>query len=454
VSAGRDLRNTVPLEAHAQVRRHPDGPDAVTLLEEQDRTRLPDLVPIRHGRMVASPFAFYRGAARVMARDLAGSPRTGLTVQMCGDAHLANFGMFGSPERRLMFDANDFDETLPGPFEYDVKRLVASLSVAGRQNGFTKKQRRAIVTASARRYRVAMSRFAGEGDLVIWYSRVDEEFFNRYVVPQLDGTQRKRLAKAMDKARNRDSLQVFGKLAEVSDGRLRIRPDPPLVVPLRDVLPAAEAMDLQAAFRTLLGEYRRSLQSDRRVLLERYSFVDMARKVVGVGSVGTRCWIVLLVGRDHDDPLFLQIKEAAPSVHAEYLGPSRYANQGQRVVAGQRVMQQSSDILLGWQRTGGLDGEVRDFYVRQLRDWKGSIAAEQLRPEGMSAYGEVCAWTLARAHARSGDRFAISGYLGDSEAFETALAEFAESYADRNEADHRALVDAVGAGRVSAVTGQ
>ena len=386
----------------------------MTLLLEQGVDRLPELLPIRYGRMLQSPFAYYRGAARVMAADLADAPRSGLTVQMCGDAHVANFGVYGSPERRMVFDANDFDETLPGPFEHDAKRLVASLVVAAREKGMGRKQRRALALAVGRRYREAMAEFAGARDIDVWYSHIDAEDFLHELAPRLDGGPRKRVARALEKARTRDSLQAFGKLTEVLGGRLQIRAEPPLLVPLRDLLPDSEERDLVSAFRGLIRQYRTSLQSDRRVLLERYSFVDMARKVVGVGSVGTRCWVVLLVGRDEDDPLLLQIKEATTSVHAEFVGKSRYANQGQRVVAGQRLMQQASDIFLGWQRTTGIDGVERDFYVRQLRDWKGSLEVADLRPEGLTFVGELCAWCLARAHARSGDRIAIAGYLGSS----------------------------------------
>jgi uncharacterized protein (DUF2252 family) len=400
--------------------------------------------------MLQSPFAFYRGAARVMAADLATAPRAGLAVQMCGDAHVSNFGLFGSPERRLVFDANDFDETLPGPFEHDVKRLVASLEIAGRQQGLGRKQRRSLTAAAAARYRTAMADFAAARDIEVWYSRIEGDELRDRLTPRLDPAQRKRLARALDKARTRDTLQAFGKMTEVVDGRLRIRAEPPLLVPLRDLLAVSEEEDLAAAFRGLIRQYRSSLQSDRRALLERYAFVDMARKVVGVGSVGTRCWVVLLVGRDDDDPLLLQVKEATQSVHAEFLGRSRYANQGQRVVTGQRLMQQASDIFLGWQRTTGVDGVERDFYVRQLRDWKGSLAIEELRADGLSIYGELCAWCLARAHARSGDRIAIAGYLGSSSAFDHALADFASTYADVNEGDHRELADAVAAGRVQA----
>ncbi|MGK5113950.1 MULTISPECIES: DUF2252 domain-containing protein [unclassified Geodermatophilus] len=449
-AAGKAIRASVPLAAHAEFSRTQSSPDPLTLLEEQAADRLPELGPIRYGRMLQSPFAFYRGAARVMAADLAGAPRSGLTVQMCGDAHVSNFGLYGSPERRLVFDANDFDETLPGPFEHDVKRLVASLVIAARAQGLGRRQRRVLAVAAGARYREAMAQFAGLRDIDVWYSHIDADELQLKLAPQLDGKPRRRLARALEKARSRDTLQAFGKLTEVVDGRLRIRAEPPLIVPLRDVLPQAEEQDLASAFRGLIRQYRGSLQSDRRTLLERYSFVDMARKVVGVGSVGTRCWVVLLVGRDEDDPLLLQVKEASSSVHAEFVGRSRYTNQGQRVVAGQRLMQQATDIFLGWQRTTGIDGIQRDFYVRQLRDWKGAIEIEELRPEGLQSYGELCAWCLARAHARSGDRIAISGYLGSSAGFEEALADFGETYADANDGDHRLLAEAVAAGRVQA----
>src|SRR4051795_11312837 len=438
-AAGKARRGAVPLASHAAFSRPASAPDAVTLLEEQASSRLPELGSIRYGRMLQSPFAYYRGAARVMAADLAGAPRSGLTVQMCGGAHVSNFGLYGSPERRLVFDANDFDETLPGPFEHDVQRLVASLVIAAREKGLGRKQRRALSVATGARYRQAMAEFAGTRDLDVWYSRIDADELQRELAPQLEAGPRKRLARMLEKARTRDTLQAFGKLTEVVDGQLRLRAEPPLLVPLRDIMPRRQEQDTESAFRELISEYRSSLRSDHRTLLEGYSFIDMARKVVGVGSVGTRCWVVLLVGRDQDDPLLLQVKEAAPSVHAEFLGPSRYANQGQRVVAGQRLMQQASDIFLGWQRTTGIDGVDRDFYVRQLRDWKGSLEIGDLRPDGLKMYGEVCAWCLARAHARSGDRFAIAGYLGSSPAFDHALADFGEAYADLTERDHAAL---------------
>jgi uncharacterized protein (DUF2252 family) len=385
-----------------------------------------------------------------LAADLAGTPRSGLAVQMCGDAHVANFGFFGSPERRLVFDANDFDETLPGPFEFDVKRLVASLVVAARENGVPRKRRRTLATAAAAGYRTAMAEFAAARDIDVWYSHIDADQLQQDLAPRLQPARRKRLADALAKARTRDSLQAFGKLTEIVDGRPVIRSQPPLIVPVRELLPEGESGDLAEAFHALIRQYRGSLQSDRRTLLERYSFVDMARKVVGVGSVGTRCWVVLLSGRDADDPLLLQIKEAGESVHAAYVGRSRYTNQGQRVVAGQRLMQQASDIFLGWQRASGIDGVQRDFYVRQLRDWKGAMEIGELRPTGLQIYGEVCAWCLARAHARSGDRIAIAGYLGSSTRFDNALADFAEAYADLTESDHGRLSAAVTAGEVTA----
>ncbi|MGY1660890.1 DUF2252 domain-containing protein [Geodermatophilus sp. SYSU D00705] len=449
-AAGKALRAVAPLDAHAESPRATRTRDPLTLLEQQAADRLAELGPIRYGRMLESPFAYYRGAARVMAADLAGAPRSGLTVQMCGDAHAANFGLYGSPERRLVFDANDFDETLPGPFEHDVKRLVASLEIAGRHNGLSRKQRRGLTLAAAARYRTAMAEFAGARDIEVWYSRIDADEMRTELAPLLGPAARKRLDRALERARTRDTLQAFGKLTEAVDGGLRIKAEAPLLVPLRDIAPGAEGDNPIETFQTLIRQYRGSLQSDRRTLLERYTFVDMARKVVGVGSVGTRCWVVLLVGRDEDDPLLLQIKEAGPSVHAEFVGRSRYVNQGQRVVAGQRLMQQASDIFLGWQRTAGVDGVERDFYVRQLRDWKGSIEIDDLRPQGLEIYGGLCAWCLARAHARSGDRIAIAGYLGSSAAFDTALADYAEACADVNEDDHRQLAEAAAEGRVQA----
>jgi uncharacterized protein (DUF2252 family) len=428
----------------------------VALLEAQGESRLTELVPIRYGRMLVSPFTFYRGAAAVMAADLAVTPVSGLTVQVCGDAHVSNFGMFASPERAMLFDINDFDETCRGPWEWDVKRLAASFVVAGRENGFSTKERRRIVRATVARYQAAMAHFATMRDLDVWYARVDASTALDLLSKPLLKSQMKRVGKSQAKARTRDSMQAYAKLVSTVDGQPRITADPPLIVPIADLLPETGRASLTAEIEGLLSRYRRTLPSDRRVLLERFSFVDLARKVVGVGSVGTRCWIVLLQGRDGDDPLFLQVKEAQRSVVADHVranGVQTYRNEGQRVVAGQRLMQSASDIFLGWDAIEGLDGERRDFYVRQLRDWKGSTVLETMAPADMAAIGELCGWTLARAHARSGDRIAIASYLADDNAFAKAIAEFAERYADQNEMDHAALAEAEQTGRIQVKAG-
>jgi uncharacterized protein (DUF2252 family) len=452
---GKAARTAAPRVSHAAFRPGPDRPDPVALLEDQAKTRVPELVPVRWGRMLVSPFTYYRGAALPMASDLARTPISGLAVQACGDAHLSNFGIFGSPERRLVFDVNDFDETLPGPWEWDVKRLAASLEVAGRDNGFTGKQRRDIVMAAVARYRLAMRKFAGMTHLEVWYARADVDQARAELDAQLTARQRKTIDKGMAQARTRDSMQAVAKLARVVDGRPRILSDPPLLVPIAELIPDdADRGALAAQLTGLIAGYRRTLETDRRCLLEQFEFCDMARKVVGVGSVGTRCWIVLMLGRDSGDPLFLQVKEAEPSVLSRFVGASKHANQGQRVVAGQRLMQASSDIFLGWQRTeAGLDGRARDFYVRQLRDWKFSLDIPAMRPSGMRSYGELCGWTLARAHARSGDRIAISSYLGGSDVFDRAIAQFGVAYADQNERDYQALRDAAATGRITAEHG-
>ncbi len=370
----------VPRDSHAEFCPPPDRPDPVGLLELQERSRVPELAGVRHARMLASPFSYFRGAALPMAADLALTPRTGLQVQACGDAHLSNFGLFASPERKLMFDVNDFDETLPAPWEWDVKRLAASLEVAARVNGFSRKDRTAIVTAAAARYRVAMREFAVMGNLAVWYASADGDRFQERFQAEMTERQRRLVAKTMSKARGRDNLHAMGRLARWQDGKLRIAADPPLVVPVADLLPAEVERDgFEAQFSTLLSRYRRTLAPDRRALLGQFRFADMARKVVGVGSVGTRCWIVLMLGRDSSDPLFLQVKEAEQSVLSPFAGAGAYDNQGQRVVAGQRLMQAASDIFLGWERVTGLDGTCRDFYVRQLRDWKFSADIAAMR---------------------------------------------------------------------------
>jgi uncharacterized protein (DUF2252 family) len=449
---GKAARAAVPRESHAEFDPLLDRPDPLGLLEDQAKARVPELVPIRWGRMMASPFSYYRGAALPMASDLAATPVSGLAVQACGDAHLSNFGMFGSAEPHLVFDVNDFDETLPGPWEWDVKRLAASMEVAGRDNGYSGKDRREIVGATVASYRRAMRNFAAMTNLDIWYACADLETVRADFDSQMRARQRKLSDKAMAKARTRDSMQEVAKLTRVVDGKPRIIAEPPLLVPIADLLPAkTDRQTFQAQMKDLIATYRRTMETDRRYLLDEFEFTDLARKVVGVGSVGTRCWIILLLGRDTNDPLFLQVKEAEASVLSRFVGASKYANQGLRVVAGQRLMQASSDIFLGWQRTSvGLDGKQRDFYVRQLRDWKFSMPIESLVPRGMRIYGELCGWTLARAHARSGDRIAIAAYLGGSDIFDKAITRFAAAYADQNERDHKALVDAVDSGRIAA----
>ena len=449
---GKAARVAVPRDSHAEFDPGPDRPDPLALLEEQAKSRVPELVPVRWGRMMVSPFTFYRGAALPMAADLATTPLSGLAVQACGDAHLSNFGIFGSAERRLVFDVNDFDETLPGPWEWDVKRLATSMEVAGRGNGFGGKDRRAIVAATVASYRQAMRNFAGMTNLDVWYAHADVDQVRADFAAQLKARQRKLIDQGTAKARTRDSMQELAKLTHVVDGRPRIIADPPLLVPIADLLPAHTDREAFAGqIKDLLGKYQRTLETDRRFLLETFEFADMARKVVGVGSVGTRCWIVLMLGRDESDPLFLQVKEAEASVLSRFVGASKYNNQGQRVVAGQRLMQATSDIFLGWQRNEvGLDGRQRDFYVRQLRDWKFSMPIETMVPRGMRLYGQLCGWTLARAHARSGDRIAIAAYLGSADVFDQAITRFAAAYADQNERDHKSLVDAVASGRIIA----
>ena len=449
---GKAARAEVPRESHALLELPADRPDPVALLEEQSAGRVPDLVPVRYGRMMVSPFTYFRGAALPMASDLAATPVSGLAVQACGDAHLSNFGVFGSAERRLVFDVNDFDETLPGPWEWDVKRLAASMEVAARGQGFSGKQRRAIVAATVASYRRAMRAFAGMSDLEVWYAHADMDRLQSEFGSRLKARQRKQVTKGLAKARTRDSMQEVGKLTRMVDGRPRIISDPPLLVPIEEMLSSqADRKSLESELSDLIGRYRRTLETDRRFLLDQFQFADMAFKVVGVGSVGTRCWIVLLLGRHDTDPLFLQVKEAEESVLSRFAGASKYANQGQRVVAGQRLMQASSDIFLGWQRIEtGLDGRGRDFYVRQLRDWKFSLDIEAMVPRGMGLYGELCGWTLARAHARSGDRIAIAAYLGGSDAFDQAITAFASAYADQNEIDHQALLGAIASGRITA----
>lgn len=416
---------------------------------------MPALAPIRYGRMAASPFAFYRGAAYVMASDLAATPQTGIRVQLCGDAHLANFGGFASPERQLLFDLVDFDETLPGPWEWDVKRLAASTAVAGRENGIEVKPRTAMVSRSVAIYREAMSRFAEMGPLDVWYARASVSDVEKLMRSHASRSQAKQLDKTLAKGRRRDSARAFAKLAVSTDGEARIRGDPPLLVPIADLVDgkgARRKLEQQARQLVTSRSYLSSMSGDRRRLLERYRYADLAHKVVGVGSVGTRCWVILLLGRDSNDPLFLQAKEAQRSVLERFAGRSELANQGQRVVEGQRLMQAASDVFLGWLRDPITfdDPKPRDYYVRQLWDAKTSFDLTAMPASDLASYAGLCAWTLARAHARSGDPIAIAGYLGSSDVFDHAIAGFAEAYADQTERDHAALRDAIATGRVLA----
>lgn len=449
---GRSARARAPRSAHAGWAAAPGRRDPVAVLEDECRTRVPELVPIRYGRMLASPFAFYRGAAAVMAADLSGQAVSGLTVQACGDAHIANFGAFAAPDRALVLDVNDFDETLPGPWEWDVLRLAASIEILGRARTDRGRDRRALTAAAVRSYRDAMRAFAGMGNLELWYRRLDETALAREFLPALRRPD-VAMRRAAAGARARDSVRAVVKLTERVRGQVRVVHRPPLIVPVAELLPADDARDVELEMQSLLAGYRRSLPDDRRHLLDGYRVVDLARKVVGVGSVGTRCWVLLLHGRDAGDPLVLQAKEAEESVLAPYAGRSRHANQGRRVVEGQRLMQAASDILLGWDRLRGLDGRRRDFYVRQLWDGKLSPDLESMPAERLDAYVRACAWTLARAHARSGDRIAIAAYLGGKPVFDAAVVEFARDYANQNERDHAALAEAVRTGRVEAQTG-
>jgi len=451
-AAGKAARETAPRSAHGEWGPAADRANPVKLLEGQATSRVGRLVPLRYGRMLASPFAFYRGAAAVMAADLAATPRSGLDVQLCGDAHLSNFGAYASPERRLVFDLNDFDETLPGPWEWDVKRLAASFSLAGRERDCGGPQRRRIVRAAAREYRETMRRLAQMGNLESWYQQLDSDSIAARWATAVGGAQRKAFQRNVAKARAKDSDRAFAKLTERVDGELRIVSNPPLIVPVAELAreTGAEGSEVEALVMKVLSEYRDSLEPERRAVFDSYRFADAAFKVVGVGSVGTRAWIVLMLGRDERDPLFLQIKEAQRSVLEPYAAPSRFRQQGKRVVLGQRLMQSTSDIMLGWVRAKGVDGRRRDFYVRQLWDWKGSARIESMDPRGLIAYAEICGMTLAHAHARGGDRIAIAAYLGKGDAFDRAMAEFAEIYADQSERDYEALRDAVDEGRVEA----
>jgi uncharacterized protein (DUF2252 family) len=453
VERGRSARRAVPRSSHADYSSSSSRPDPVGLLEQQATSRIAELVPIRYGRMLVSPFTFYRGAALLMASDLAGTPSSGLITQVCGDAHLLNFGIFASPERRMIFGLNDFDETLPGPWEWDVKRLAASFAIAGRDNGFSARQRRVVLLTLMSTYREAMRSFAGMTNLAVWYASLDVEPLFKSLAKHTKASAMKRGRAAIAKARTKDSMESFGKLTHMVDGQPRIISAPPLIQPAEELLGGVQLGELQEWVSAQLRSYRQTLQNDRRHLLEGFQLTHIARKVVGVGSVGTRAWVVLLMGRDQNDPLFLQVKEAQQSVLEEFVGPSSHTTNGERVVNGQHLMQAESDIFLGWSRTKGLDGITRDYYYRQLKDWKGSASIEAQDPAVMASYARVCAWTLARAHARSGDRIAMASYLGGSDEFDRAIAEFSETYADQNERDFDALVRAENEGRVTAKRG-
>ena len=451
---GKAARDAAPLSRHARWRPDSSRPDPVSLLEEQAESRIPELVPIRHGRMLVSPFTFYRGAALIMAGDLATTPRSGISTQLCGDAHLSNFGVFGTPERKMLFDINDFDETLPGPWEWDVKRLAASIEVHGRERGFAKADRRAIVKACVREYRQVMHHAATLRTLDAWYAHLDIDRVRSVMrATRLSKKETKQAERDIEKARTRDHMRAFSRLTGKVDGELRFVADPPLIIPVHDLVESgATREETHAWIATLVQRYRKSLAREHHPL-EEYRYLDTARKVVGVGSVGTGAWIHLFTGRDDRDPLILQSKEAQPSVLERFVGRSKYGNHGQRVVAGQHLMQAATDIFLGSLRVTGIDGQLRDYYVRQLHDWKGSFEVERLLVPGAALYARLCGATLARAHSRWGDRIAIASYLGGGGAFDRAIADFSAAYADQNERDYDDFVKAVKSGRIAAEIG-
>jgi uncharacterized protein (DUF2252 family) len=449
---GKDARAHTPRSSHAEWKAAKDREDPVAILQGQAESRVPELVPIRYGRMLVSPFTFYRGAAAIMAADLAQTPISGLRAQLCGDAHLSNFGVFASPEREMLFDINDFDETLPGPWEWDVKRLAVSLCVAGRDLNLSKQEVADVIVWAAQAYRLSMRGFAQMSNLDVWYSSLNAKDIMGVVRAQqlVKGKRLQQMEKRLGKARAKNSTRAVLKLTEAVDGQLRFISEPPLIVPARELLGQAETDELHKRFEAMLADYRSSLSDEYSVLLGDYTFQSIARKVVGVGSVGTRAWVLLFMGRDEQDPLVLQAKEAQASVLEPFAGASQYANHGQRVVEGQRLMQASGDILLGWLPATGIDDVTRDFYVRQLWDGKLSVEIETMTHPMLRAYGALCAWTLARAHARTGDRIAIASYLGAGGVFDQAIVDFSEAYADQNERDYDALAQAVKSGRVQA----
>ena len=450
---GRAARAVSPRSAHGEWTPAGDREDPVAILVRQAERRLPELVPIRYGRMAVSSFTFYRGAAAVMAADLARTPDSGLIVQACGDAHISNFGGCAAPDRRLVFGPNDFDETLPGPWEWDVKRMAASIEIAGRDIALPTKRRRRIVERAVREYRKGMREFARESLLQAWYERLDADELTARFGTELDAKGAELFARTFAKGRRKTSARAVRKLTELVDGRLRFASAPPLLTPLRELHASADPDERETYVRELLDQYVAGLHADREHLFRSYEFVDMARKVVGVGSVGTRAWVLLFASRGGGEHLVLQAKEAQASVLEPHLGASEYGNHGERVVRGQRMMQAATDIFLSWQRSTGLDGVEHDFYVRQLWDWKASADLSRFSEHGLLTYSRACAWSLARSHARSGDRRAIAAYLGKGESFERAIGRFAAAYADQNERDHRRLLDAIAAGTVAAVAG-
>ncbi len=451
-SRGRERRQAVPRPSHAQWAPSEDRPDPVAILEEQAKTRVPDLIPIRYGRMAASPFAYFRGAAAPMAWDLAHTPTTDIRVQACGDAHLLNFGMYAAPDRRLVFDVNDFDETLPAPFEWDVKRLAASFAVAARDNGFADRDARTAARLTVRSYRTEMAGYAAMRFLKVWYSRIDVDEVSRlFDALQPKAAVRRRRRQDIAKAHRRTSLKAFLKMCDEVEGQYRIRPAHPVIVRF----PIELYPGVQEELRGAVALYKDTLEEDRREVLRRYYFGDFARKVVGVGSVGTEAFVMLLLGDRADEPLFLQLKEAQESVLAPFAGESEYQHQGERVVRGQRLTQAAADPFLGWTSGSGTNGKaIKDYYVRQLRDMKGSMSVPLMDPLQLDYYGRLCGWALARAHARTGRASVISGYLGANEDFEHAIADFAVAYADQNEQDYRRLLDAISAGQLRATMDQ
>jgi uncharacterized protein (DUF2252 family) len=450
---GRQARTTVPRSRHGEWAPPAGRTDPLEILALQATTRIPELVPIRYGRMAASAFAFFRGSAAVMAADLAAEEQSGLVVQLCGDAHLANFGLYAAPSRDLIFDVNDFDETLPGPFEWDIKRLAASIEIAARSRGFDPGDRAAAVEQGACSYRTALAEFADMRDLQIWYLRMDETTMSRRWGGEAGAKIMRNFQRTLVKAQSKDHLAALAKLTVEVDGQLRFVENPPLIVPAESVFTDVYSKQTVEHLYDALSEYRHTLSGDRQRLLDKYEFVDLARKVVGVGSVGSRCWVALFVGRDNGDPLFLQIKEAEAAVGEPFLGPSEYSHHGRRVVEGQRLMQGASDIFLGWDRFTPDDGITRDFYLRQLWDGKGSADIESMSLDGLGIYAQMCGWTLARAHARSGDAIAMAAYLGKGNRFDRSMSQFAATYADQNERDFDALVAAIATGALVAETG-